>query len=177
MKRARLMVNRRGMTLIEVMVAAGLLTLVTAAFVAMLIQSIRGWSSSISGQTSTSNATIGIQRLANDIRDGRSAQVSTDKKTLTVTFPRTITDPGTHEQVYDLSGDGPAPRSYYVSNGSLVRRVGSVTSVLCQGVTTVTFRAWGGTVTVTTLTGSDQEGTHTATQQLTGSIALRNFKS
>ena len=163
------------MTMVEIMVVTGLLTMVTVSFVAMLIHSLRGWSSGTSSETSTSKATIAIQRLANDIRDARSAVVSSG--VLTVTFPNSVVDPGTGERIYDLSSDDPVTRSYYVSGGNLVRTVGGVTTILCRGVTTTTFHAWGGTVTITTLTSTDQEGTYTSTQQITGNIALRNFKS
>lgn len=175
MRRAGLLLDRRGVTLIEVMVTVGILSLVTAGLVSMLMQSLRGWSSGTSGGTSTAKGTFAIQRLASDIRDAKSAVVSSGR--LVVTFPSLVEDPSTGEQIYDLSSDDPVTRSYYVSDGNLVRTAGGTTVILCRGVTSASFHAWGGTVTVTTLTGSDCDGTHTATQEMTGSIALRNFKS
>jgi hypothetical protein len=163
------------MTLVEVMVAAGLLTLVLGVFVSMLIQSLRGWGTGISGGASTSKGTIAIQRLANDVRDGKSAKVVSG--VLVVTFPVKITDSASQKTMYNLSADDTATRSYYVSNGNLVRTVGSNTTVLCRGVKEVRFSAFGGTITITTLTGRDEEGMHVAEEKLTGSIALRNFKS
>lgn len=167
--------SRKGTTLVEAMVAAGILSLVTITFTALFIQSLRGWSVGTSGQTSTGKATVAIQRLGNDIRDARSAQVVSG--VLVVTFPQSYVDVNTGERIYDLSANDPVTRSYYVSNGNLVRTAGGTTTILCRGVSEATFHAWGANVTITTLVGTDREGTRTAYQQLTGSIALRNFKS
>jgi len=168
--------RRKGMTLIEMVVTVLILTMAAAAFLAMSISSLRGWSSGTSKETSNSQVTIATQKLANEIRDARTATVSTDKKTLTVTFPRLLTDPTTHEQIYDLSANDPTPRSYYISNGNLVRNAGGQITILARGVTAAEFGASGGTVSIT-LTSSEQVGTYQSSDQVTSRITLRNYRS
>lgn len=170
----KLLSARRGMTLVEVTVASGVLTLITISLVAMLVHSLKGWSSGTSKDTAVTKVTVALQRLATDIRDGRSAQVVSGR--LVVTFPATITDGSTGERVYDLSANDAVTRSYYVLNGNLVRNRGGTIAIIERGVSAATFGASGGTVTVT-LTGSDREGTYSAARQVTGRITLRNFRT
>lgn len=171
-----LMHNRRGVTLIEVMIAIAILSMAGSAFLAILIHSLRGWSSGTSKDAASSQVTIALQKLENEIRDGRIASTSEDAKTLTVTFPRKNTDPGSDETVYDLSLNDPTPRSYYISDGNLVRDVGGTITIVTRGISEAQFGASGGSVTVT-LTSSDQVGMSTSTQQANGRIYLRNYRS
>lgn len=166
--------GRRGMTLVEVVVASSVLTMITISLVAMLVHSLTGWSSGTSKDTAVTKVTVALQRLATDIRDGRSAQVVSGR--LVVTFPALMTDGSTGEQVYDLSTNDPVTRSYYVLNGNLVRNRAGTIAIIERGISAATFGASGGTVTVT-LTGADQEGTYSATRQITGRITLRNFRT
>ncbi|MHB9035191.1 MAG: prepilin-type N-terminal cleavage/methylation domain-containing protein [Armatimonadota bacterium] len=173
MKKTSLLRNRRGMTLLEIVMSTALLSIVGMAITATLVGSIRGWSSGTSKEFTTSSATVAMQKLSMDIRDGRSATVSNG--TLTVTFPRVLTDGVTGEDVYDLSTSSAITRSYYISGGNLVRNIGGVVNVLGRGVTSATFGSTGGTVSVT-LVSEEQVGTSTATQQVVGRIGLRNFR-
>ena len=161
------------MTLIEILISSAILAMAGIALAAILVQSLTGWSSVASRDTATSQATIALQKLSNDIRDGKSASVSND--VLTVVFPLALQDPATGEQIYDLSTDDPVPRRYYISQGDLIRSVGSNATVLGRGVGTATFAAGGGTVTVT-LASSEQVGKCMSTQEVTGRIALRNYQ-
>jgi len=169
----RVFTNSRGMTAIEALISIGLLSMIGATLLAVLNQSLVGWSSGTSRDTSVSQATIAIQKLSNDIRDGKSASVSNG--VLTVVFPSVVQDAHTGERVYDLSSDDPTPRLYYVSGGNLVRNVGGTISVIGRGVSTAVFAASGGTVSVS-LTCTQQVGKSTTSQQVVGRIALRNFR-
>lgn len=166
--------NKRGMTLIEAVVTASILSMVTVTLVALLMQSMRGWTSGTHNDTAASQVTVAMQKLCNDIRDARSASISSGR--LVVTFPTTLTDTSTGETVYDLSSNSAVTRSYYISNGNLVRNVGGVVTVLGKGITSASFGASGGTVSVT-LAWTARAGSSCATRQLTGRVSLRNFRS
>lgn len=165
--------SKSGMTLLEVMITAALLSMVGAALTATLIGSVRGWSSGVGKDYAASNVTIAMQKLSLEIRDGRSATVSSG--TLTVTFPRILTDGSTGEKVYDLSTGSTITRSYYISNGNLVRNVGGTVSVLGRGITSATFGTTGGAVSVT-LASNEQVGSYTATRSVVGKVSLRNYR-
>jgi hypothetical protein len=161
------------MTLLEIMVTTALLSMVGIALTTTLLGSIRGWSSGTNKEYTTNSVTLAMQKLSADIRDGRSASVSGG--TLTVTFPRTLTDGTTGEDVYDLSTASSVTRSYYIYNGNLVRNVGGIVSIFGRGVTSATFGSTGGMVSVT-LTSTEQVGTCTSTREITGRIGLRNHR-
>ena len=165
--------NNRGMTLIEVVITAGVLALLGTGLLTMLMQSLRSWSSGTSDEAANSAATTALQRLAYDIREGRSA--TSVGSQLTVTFPKTITDPITGEKAYDPILNDPVTRSYYVSNGNLVRNTAGSITILGRGISdATTFSAASDYVDVTI--ASDQKfGTTTHTQKAVGHIAMRNF--
>ncbi|MGQ9454423.1 MAG: hypothetical protein ACUVRS_07715 [Armatimonadota bacterium] len=133
-----------------------------------------GFSSGVSHEVSISQATIALQKLANEIREAKSAAVLGEA--LVVTFTLEVEDPSTGESVYDISANDPTTRTYYVSNGNLVRSVNGVVSVLARGISSATFATSGRSVYVT-LTSSEQVGRKTASAQETGRIALRNFRN
>ena len=172
----RFLRGSRGVTLIEAAVSILILTMAGAALLAMLVGSVRGWSSGISKDTVNSRVTVAMQKLANEIRDGRSASGSEDKHVLRVTFPVLLTDPETQEQSYHPSADDVVHRYYYVSSGNLIRYAGGHITVIGRGVTSAEFAASGGTVTVT-LESSGQVGTAISKQQVTGRVSLRNFRN
>ncbi len=169
----RILRSSQGMTMVELLIASAILSMVGVVLVSMLAQSLTGWSSGTSRDTSVSQATIAIQKLSNDIRDGKSALVSNGA--LVVVFPVLIQDGTTGERIYDISGDNPTPRRYYVTGGNLVRDVGGAISVIGRGVSAATFAAGGRTVTAS-LTSSEQVGKSISTQEVTGRIALRNYR-
>lgn len=169
--------NSRGMTLLEILVSLGILSLAGASLVAVLGSSMEGWSSGTSSDEATSQATLALQRLSNEIRDGRLAQISSGA--LVVTFPRSIADPGTGLVTYDKSTDDPNPRTYYVSgDGNLMRSYQGVTTVLFRGISAAQFvpTPTGDSVRVT-LTGHQKVGKSDREHEVTGRIALRNFRS
>ncbi|MCE5323608.1 prepilin-type N-terminal cleavage/methylation domain-containing protein [bacterium] len=162
--------NNKGMTLLEVMITIGLLSMVGAGLTATLIGSVRGWRSGVSKDNAVSDVTIAMQKLSMEIRDGRSAGVSNN--VLTVTFPNTITEGS--ESIYDLSTAGSVTRSYYMSDGNLVRNVGGSVSILGRGVVADFGTTTGGAVSVTLSSqNSDETGTPLSVR---GKISLRNYR-
>ena len=165
--------SNRGMTLIEVIVAMGILTLLGVCLLTILMQSLRGWASGAGNEAANSTATTALHRLTYDIREARSAIVSNGQ--LIVTFPVVLTDPDTNEKIYDSTLDDPVPRSYYVSGGNLVRNVGGTISILRRKVSSATFVAAANSVEIT-LVSTQQLGTSAVTQQATGCVTFRNYR-
>jgi prepilin-type N-terminal cleavage/methylation domain-containing protein len=171
----RVLGNKRGMTLVEVIVAMGVISLLSACLLAMLMQGLRGWSSGAGDEAANSTATTALQRLAYDIREARSATANGSQ--LIVTFPLTIVDPSTHETAYDATLNDPVTRSYYVdANGNLVRSVAGVTTILRRGVTSVSFGTAANSVEIT-VTAKQQLGRadEERTQQASGRVSFRNY--
>jgi len=166
--------NNKGSTLIEVMMSAAMIATISVVLVALLIHALSGWSSGASHDFANSQATIAMQKLCNEIRDARTATVSSG--VLTVVFPKRNTDPDTGEVVYDLSANDPVTRSYYVSDNKLYRSVSGDNSVVTSDVSSVVFGSSGPRVTIT-LTAQQHIGKSTSEQQIISTVALRNFRS
>lgn len=158
----------------EILIGVGILSLVGIAMVAMISQSLTGWSSATSQEFASSGATIALQKLSNEIRDGRQATISSGN--LVVSFPRTLTDGTTGQVIYDRSASDPVPRIYYVSDGNLMRSVGGVSTIVSKGISSAAFESWGGTVSIT-VTATEQVGRSCTEHQAAGRVALRNFRS
>ena len=168
--------NNRGMTLLEIVVAMGILTLLGVGLLTILMQSLRGWAGGAGNEAANSTATTALNRLTYDIREARSAVVSSGQ--LIVTFPAVLTDPDTNEQIYDSTLNNPVPRSYYVTGGNLVRNVGGTISILRQGVSSATFVAAANSAANSveiTLVSTQQLGASVCTQQATGCVTFRNY--
>ncbi|MCL5104042.1 MAG: prepilin-type N-terminal cleavage/methylation domain-containing protein [Armatimonadetes bacterium] len=170
----KIMRRKKGFTIIEMLISSIILALVCVGVGALISHAARGWSSGTSSDYATTSATLALQKLCYEIRDARSATVSSG--TLTVTFPNKLVDTGTGEVIYDSSSSSATTRSYYLSNGKLMRQVGGVASVFADCISSVTFGASGGSVNVT-LTADEQVGMSTSEKQVTGKISLRNFRS
>jgi len=164
----------KGSTLIEVLIAVAVLSAAVASMGAIVIQSMRGWSSGASGDGATSHSTLAVQKLCNEIRDGRSASVSNG--VLSVTFPMRVVDGSSGQVTYDMSANDPYVRSYYVSGGELKRSYRGVVTTIMKGISAASFGANGGNVTIT-LTGSEHIGTAAKTHPVTTRVSLRNFRS
>lgn len=167
--------NKLGMTVMEVMIAMSVIAIMSVCLVAILLQSIRGWSNGVGTEAASTTATLALQRLYYDIRDGRSATItgSTIKK-IVVTFPLTITDAGTGEKAYDAVQNDPLTRTYYVSNGNLVREINGVTSVLAYRVTALKDPTVSGNGIDLTIESEQRVGSTSCGQQVKGHITLRN---
>lgn len=159
------------------------IAMLSTALVSLLLHSMEGWASGTGQADVTSSATIALQKLSNDIRDAKSATITTTNTfndTLTVTFPGTITDPNTGEHIYDLNSANTTTRTYYIWNGELVRSAGGNITTLARYVPLVRFDRdykMAGLVIAVTLTGQEKVGTCTSKRQVTGRIALRNYRS
>lgn len=169
--------NSKGMTLIELVVVVAIIAIASTALIALIINSLDGWSKGTSYNSAAGSATIAMQKLCNEIRDGRSAVATSNY--LTVTYPLKITDAHTHEQVYDPSANSTVVVAYYLtSTGNLVKNSNGSITVIAKKISTAAFGANGGLVTIT-LKSTDQMGAkkNESTQQVNGNVTLRNYKS
>lgn len=168
--------NNRGFTLVEMVMSTVILSMASIALAGLLVHTLRGWSTGTAQVATAGATTIAMQKLATDIRDGRSAAVSTDNKTLTVTFLGTITDATTGETIYDPSGSVPATtRSYYIYNGNLVRSVGGNVTVIGKGVTLAEFHASYGLVNVV-LKSAESISSKEVSLEINARVNLRNYR-
>lgn len=171
--------SKRGFSAIELIISLAVLSLATTAIASMLVYAMRGFSTGVASDSVTDSTTIALQKLGTDIRDGCSATDSggsdTTSNTLTVTFPALLTDSTTGEKYYDASSSNKTTRSYYVSNGNLVRQSGNSITILGAGVDWAHFHAVNG------LVSADLRNTETIvskdeSMQVNGRISLRNYQ-
>jgi prepilin-type N-terminal cleavage/methylation domain-containing protein len=120
-------VKKRGMTLVELMVAMGLMSLTFAALSAMFLFGLRSYQKTAADTTLNQTNAQGLRRIAETIRQAMSVTISSDGRILTYTLPRlsAAADPVTGEKEYQipLVNDGVA-RSFTVNtSGNVVDTV------------------------------------------------------
>lgn len=165
--------NSKGYTLIETVTATGLVTMITLCLLSILIYSMNGWSHGVTTNTSSETVSMAMQRLSNEVRDGKSASVS--GSILTVTYPAKVTDQTTGDTIYDLSSTANTTKSFLLSSSKLIERVGTTDRVIARNIDQASFSVAGGSVAAT-LRGFDTAGRKTATQQINTRITLRNYR-
>lgn len=171
----RLMRSRKGLTLIEVVVSTAILSVVAVALFSVANSTMRGLMSGSSKDALANSATLGLQKICDEIRDGKTASVSADGKVLTVRFPVLLTDTSTNERIYDSSTTDPTPRIYYVSDGNLVKSVSGRVSIVQRAVTSATFHISLSTVDIT-LSSTSGYADQSFTQSSQGQVTLRNYR-
>ena len=67
---------RSGMTMVEVLVVLGIMTMLTSALFSLLISSLWSWDRGSSKGQSDSTVSIALQKVARAIVDGKSASVT-----------------------------------------------------------------------------------------------------
>jgi competence protein ComGC len=174
MKRTtKLLKTNRGATLVEVMVVIGIVTLICGVLLMLVNGSLSTWSASASTAYADSSASIAVQKLAHDIRDGASA--SLDGSALVVVFPATLSDTGGNGETLYSPGASGVTKRYLLSNGNLIRRVGGTDTILARGMHSVDFSATLGVVTVT-IVAREQVGKSTTSKTSTTRVTLRNYR-
>lgn len=148
--------------------------LATVSVMAMIVGSLDAWSRGTSNTYAQTSTSIGAQKLAQEIREGQTASVASDR--LTVVLP--LQTEGDNDEVFYNRGTPGETRVYYISNGSLKRLVDGVESVVLTRVSAATFVVSGANVTVT-LTSNESEGTADVRSKLqdktaTVKVRLRN---
>ena len=162
------------MTLVEALVSVSVLAVISTGLLTMSVQCLRGWGKGAANESANSNVTLAVQRLAFDIREARSATVSSSQ--LVVVFPKALTDPSSGEKGYDAVLNDPVTRSYYVSGGNLMRNTGGTISTLARGISSSSVFSASGSAVDVTLVSDQQLGTSVSTQRAAAHICLRNYR-
>lgn len=182
---AKFIRKQHGLTLVEVVIAAGLLSIAIAGSVVILISTLGMWSKGVSGTSANTYASIAMRKLVLDIEEGSGAVALS-----TVTDPDTGVTYGTRLQVtfpyftgtyYSRTQTG-SVATYYLSgpNGTeqtgtyLWKVVGSSRTRLAKNVQEVRFFVTNGVLVRINLTGRDVEGTAISPNYLQQSVRLRN---
>lgn len=161
--------SRRGVTIFEVAMAGGLMTLVLTAVIGLSIVSGRTWSHGSSRILTEDSASLALQLISQDIRAGSAAVVDNTGKVLTITSAD-VNAAGDYDRTF-LSA---TKTKYYVSSGSLFRQYGGATAVpLATKVTGIVFAVNGDRVAIT-LTSTQKAGTVERTATYTSQVTLRN---
>lgn len=173
----KILKNRSGYTVTELMIAIVIGSMISLAMGSLLIHTLGAWSRGTSGIDSSSSLSNTFQKLTFQIRNGRLASIETGPK-LKVIFPLRVHDNTTGEDIYDLSANDPNPVYFYLYNGNLVKSYGSVGSnpqIIAKEVTSATFGAQGGTVSIN-LSIRRNLGNKAVTNQDICRISLRNYR-
>lgn len=175
MMKTRFLRNRTGTTLVEVLIAAGLLSVVLIGTLALLSSMLSMWAKGASGTSANSHASLAMRRLVTEIEEGKAATVASGR--LTVVFP--YYDAGTGD--YDRTQSG-ITVNYYLSGATgsettgaqMWKSVGTTKTRLAKNVESLTFSVTNGKLVRITLTGCDQEGGAITPKTEQISIVLRN---
>ena len=163
------------MTLVETLIAMGLLTMVLIGSLTLLTTMMSIWAKGAGGTSANSISSLATRKLILEIEEGRSASVVNGK--LTVVFP--YYDSGSGD--YDRTQPG-ATKVYYLSGAtgsestgdSLWRSVGTLKTRLSEHVESVSFTVQNEKLVRLTLTGVDREGGSISPKTEQVSIKLRN---
>ena len=131
-KGIKLKINRKGFSLIEMMVSLGILSLIIIGLVTFFSGGTRSW---VTGQyqlEAQRNARFAIDRMAREIREGKEVK-SGSNVAVTVSIPEFKTDTGTIPS-YELT------YSFSDINNTIVRRKNLTTpNLLIDNVQSLTF--------------------------------------
>jgi prepilin-type N-terminal cleavage/methylation domain-containing protein len=167
--------NRKGMTLVEVVISAVLLSLVLLGAVTIQIGMLNVWQKGASGTNANTYASIAMRRLVLDIEEGSSASASGSN--LVIAFPYYDTSTGDYvrtspgvTRTYYLSGEnGTEPSGQY-----LWRSDGTTNTLLAKNVDSIVYGIVSSKLVQITLTGTDQEGGAITPKLVQMSVKLRN---
>jgi len=175
METERRLTGRRGVTIIEAVIAAGLLSLVLVVTLSLLANMLGLWSKGASGTSANSHASLAMRKLVLDIEEGKSAQVNGSQ--LVVSFPYYDASAGMYMKAlpgdtatYYLSGEtGDEPTGDY-----LWKVVGSTKTRLAKNVESLSFVVTNARLVRINLTGRDVEGGAISPNLVQQSVKLRN---
>ena len=120
----KIKINSKGFSLIEMMVALGILSLIIIGLVTFFSGGTRAW---ITGQyqlEAQRNARFAIDRMVKEIREGNNFAIGAGNDSVTISY---------------LSSFGKDPVTYKLSGTIIEREVNSVSSPLINNVKTLLF--------------------------------------
>lgn len=161
--------GRPGVSMIEVLVVFGILSVFTTGLFSLFLSSLRSYDTGSGKSVSDTAVSLGIQKAVREIEDGMSASVSSGQ--LTVQLPL-VNNQGN----YNRATAGNTVK-LYVSSNKLYKQINTSTAtVLAEDISAATFSVSGGTVTVT-LTGRGQTGKQVMATEMSQVVALRNYEA
>lgn len=92
--------NQKGFSLIEMMVVVVILGLVVLGLVTFFTGGVKSWVTGQSQLTAQRNARQAMDRMVREIREGNSFTISTDNKSITISYPTSF---GKSSVTYSLS--------------------------------------------------------------------------
>ncbi len=167
--------GRRGVTLIEALIGAGLLSLALVGTLSLLTSMLGLWAKGASGTSANSYASLAMRKLVLDVQEGKSAQVNEGK--LVVAFPYYDTASGAY--VRALPGD---TATYYLSGETgdetqghcLWKAVGLAKTRLAKNIESLSFTVTTDKLVRINLVGVDKEGGAISPNLVQQSVKLRN---
>lgn len=169
------LLRRKGMTMIEVIIGAVLLSMVLICTLLLLSTMASLWCKGASGTGANSYASLAMRKLVLDVEHGRSAYVSGSQ--LVVTFP--YYNPSTGDYEKTVPG---VTAAYYLSGATgseaggtfLWKSIGAGKTRLAKNVESLSFTVTGSGLIRITLTGRDVEGGAVSPNLIQQSVRLRN---
>ena len=162
--------ERRGATLPEVAIMAASFSILLAGLVTMGISAGSEWSRGSSRIMADNDASMAVQRIAQEMRDGASGTVSTDKLRVTVQMPYKDTTTG----FYDRFRSGDTVTYYRDTTGNLYKQVNQNTPLLIgRNLRELSFDGGGEQVTIRLQTWS-KTGTKESRTEYSTQVTFRN---
>lgn len=158
---------RRGGITLEIAVAAGLFGLLATGGLALSLAAARGWDTGAGKSESDTSASLALQKVAREVTDGKSAEVSADGR-LTVQMPW-LNDQGCYDRAFD--GDELA---FYTSEGKLYRQAnGGTAQLIARNISETNFSVTNGMVNLA-IRSQVRAGRHEMGTEFNQSVTLRN---
>jgi hypothetical protein len=156
------------MSVIEAATSTAILVLMVTGLLGLLRMGGVEFGQNLAKMTTDDSASLGMQRLCADIRDGLTASTANNGADLYVTVPVVNT-----EGDYDRFAAG-GTNHYYLAGGKLCRQQGASAPVAVgRNISSVSFSVAGSQVTAQ-LTTSKRGGLTGLTTTLSGQVSLRN---
>ncbi len=162
--------TRRGAGLVEVIVVSGLFVVLLFGLVTVGVNAASQYATDSSKMMADSDASMALQSIARDVRNGIRATVSSDGRSITVVMPVVNT-----QGDYDRYAEGSLAR-YFLNTTTkrLCKQVGTNTpTTLGDNITDVQFTASGSEIGIS-LTARMRNGGKTKQTVLSTNVALRN---
>lgn len=104
--------NRKGFTILEVIIVTGIMSLITLACMSLLIMSMKSFESTTVQTYSDSDAVIALQKIVMDVREAKSFKLLGEGDRLRLAFPKKNED-----GYYDRGIENPDSQiDYYLSD-------------------------------------------------------------
>lgn len=118
--------RRRGLTLIELLTALGLFSIVFFGATSLLVAGIKSYNSTMLETNLAQKNALGMRRVVETLREAMSVSITNGGNTITYTLPKRVSNPdpttGEYEYFVPLTSDGVA-RSFRVESGNLIDSV------------------------------------------------------